>query len=442
MTGTRLFGTDGVRGVAGVELTADLASGLGAAATRFARARGADRPLVVVGRDTRESGPMLEAGVVAGVAAAGGRTLSAGVLPTPGVAVLARLDGADLACVVSASHNPYRDNGIKFLHGDGTKLADAHEAAIEAAMDGAAEPGAAAEPLARAPERYLDWLCDTFPGAIDTALAVGVDCANGAAAEVGPELLRRRGLAPAAIGVAPDGRNINRGVGSTHLEAIHGLLAERGLDLGIAFDGDADRCLAVAGDGRVLDGDTIVAVLALHRKREGRLPGDRVVVTSMTNLGFHRLMREHGIEVEVTGVGDRYVLERMRAIGAVLGGEQSGHVVDLERHTTGDGLATALMLLEGLAALGLGPREAASLITPFPQRLVSVPADRSRLAGADRIWEEVRAIEADLGGDGRVVLRASGTEPIVRVMVEAADAGECERLCDKLVGLVQAEIGE
>jgi phosphoglucosamine mutase len=428
----RLFGTDGVRGVAGVDLTAGLARDLGAAAVAWAGA-GAR---VVIGRDTRESGQILEDALVEGIVAAGGRADRAGVIPTPGIAVLTRLEKAELGCVISASHNPYRDNGIKFLGGDGRKLDDGAEAAVETLVGSAPEAGGGREAaLPDAAGRYGEWLGSTYAGAAPH-WAVVLDCANGAAFQVAPAVFRVAGTVAAAIGTEPDGRNINAGVGSTHLGAVAAAVQSVGAPAGLAFDGDADRCLAVDGAGRPVNGDAIIAAIALHRRLE------RVVVTSMTNLGFHKVMREHGIAVEVTDVGDRYVLERMLQTGAVLGGEQSGHVVDLVHHTTGDGIATGLMLLTALDGLGMSMAELADLIVPFPQRLVAVPADRTALPGAERIWQEVAAAEAKLGGDGRVVLRASGTEPVVRVMVEAEDAALCARLCDHLVGIVEAEIGE
>jgi len=390
----------------------------------------------VIGRDTRESGPGLEAALVEGIVSAGSVARTAGVIPTPGVAVLARLSGAALGCVISASHNPYRDNGIKFIGGDGRKLSDGREAEIEAAMGGGDErDGGRAEAILGAVAEYAAWLHDTFGSPAHAGLVV--DCANGAAVPVAPAVF------PAAqlIGIEPDGRNINAGVGSTHLDALAAVVRERGAAGGIAFDGDADRCLAVDDRGDVVNGDAIIAALAIDRHDRGELPGDRVVVTSMTNLGFQRRMREHGIAVEVTDVGDRYVLERMVETGAALGGEQSGHVVDLDHHTTGDGMATALMLLGALERRGMSMRDAAGLVVPFPQRLVAVPADRSLLPSSDRIWQEVEAVSAKLGEHGRVVLRASGTEPVVRVMVEAEDESECERICEELSGLVQREIG-
>ncbi len=434
----RLFGTDGVRGVAGVDLTTELARDLGSAAARFAGPSAS----IVIGRDTRESGPELEAALVEGIVSAGGVAVTAGVIPTPGVAVLARMSDAALGAVISASHNPYRDNGIKFLSGDGRKLSDADESAIEGLMGQgpAAEPGET-RPLADAREQYVAWLVETFGDGLLEGPPIGLDCANGAAFEVAPAVFAALDEPVEVIGDAPDGQNINRGVGSTHLDAVSQMVAEHDLWAGIAFDGDADRCLAVDSGGRTVDGDAIIAVLAIDHRRRGLPHSERVVVTSMTNLGFHRLMREHDIAVEVTDVGDRYVLAGMVETGATLGGEQSGHVVDLSRHTTGDGLATALSLLAALRRLGMSMDEAARLITHFPQRLVAVKADRAALAGAAAVWAEVAAAEQELGEDGRVVLRASGTEPVVRVMVEAADEATCERLCNHLAGVVSQEIG-
>jgi phosphoglucosamine mutase len=434
----KLFGTDGVRGQAGVDLTESLAHDLGAAAGRFA---GPGRS-ILIGRDTRESGVALEAALIEGVVAVGAVAVSAGVIPTPGVAVLARETGAALGCVISASHNPFQDNGIKFLGGDGRKLADQDETEIERLMNDDAGRGRGhAEQLADAGGRYIGWLAATYGDGVQPGFSIGIDCANGAAWNCGPALFELLGERVDRIGCEPDGRNINAGVGSTHLDAIAALVADHGLDLGIAFDGDADRCLVVDGRGRPVNGDVILAVLAIDLHRRGLLAVDTVVVTSMTNLGFHRLMRENDIAVEVTDVGDRYVLARMLETGATLGGEQSGHVVDLAHHTTGDGLATAMMLLASLHRLGLSAAQANDMLRPFPQRLVAVPADRTLLPSANRIWEEVDALSEKLGNDGRIVLRASGTEPLVRVMVEAEDEAECERICGYLTGLVETEIG-
>jgi phosphoglucosamine mutase len=440
----RLFGTDGVRGVAGVDLTPELARRLGAAAARFALERSRDRSAeVVIGRDTRRSGPELERGVAEGVAAAGGHALLAGVLPTPGVATVGRTRAAALSCAVSASHNPWQDNGIKFLAGDGRKLSDEDEAAIERLLD--AGGGAAGGDLRELPDAagvYEAWLLERFADAASGLRGrFGLDCANGAAVAVAPRLLRDLGADFDAIGVDPDGVNINAGVGSTHLDALRALVREHRLAFGLAFDGDADRCLAVDSNGTLVDGDRIIAVLAIDLKRRGELAKERVVVTSMTNLAFHRLMERHGIAVEVTDVGDRYVTERMQGTGAVLGGEQSGHVVWSGPHTTGDGLATALMLVRALDRLDMSMDDAASVFTSYPQRLVGVRADRSRLVASERIWQEVEKGSAALGREGRVLVRASGTEPLVRVMVEAADDARCDSLCEEIAAVVRSEIG-
>ena len=427
-----LFGTDGVRGVAGVDLTAELARELGAAAAAWA----GEGSRVLIGRDTRESGPELEEALADGIVSGGGRAVHAGVIPTPGVAVLVRLGEADLGCVISASHNPYQDNGIKFLGGDGRKLGDDLEAAIERLVGSApAASGGSLGELTDAVPAYADWLVETYGEDVAAPGGLVADCANGAAHAAAPLVFRRLGLEAIFVGDRPDGRNINAGVGSTHLDAVGDAVRAAGAACGIAFDGDADRCLAVDAAGRPVNGDAIIAAIALARGV------DRVVVTSMTNLGFHRVMRDHGIAVEVTDVGDRYVLERMLATGATLGGEQSGHVVDLAHHTTGDGLATALMLLAALQGLDMSMQDLADLVVPFPQRLVAVEADRAALGSAERVWKEVAAAEAKLGPDGRVVLRASGTEPVVRVMVEAENAAICDEVCDHLVQVVQAEIG-
>jgi phosphoglucosamine mutase len=427
----KLFGTDGVRGVAGVDLTLDVARYLGAAVVAWSGAGSR----VVIGRDTRESGAALEDALVEGVVAAGGKALRAGVIPTPGVAVLTRLERAEVGCVISASHNPYQDNGIKFLSGEGRKLDDGSEAAIEAIMGRTALVGGGGDSvLADSVARYLEWLVSTY-GAGAPAWPVVLDCANGAAHVVAPAIFSMVGSVVRSIGTHPDGRNINADVGSTHLGAVAVAVAGSGAACGIAFDGDADRCLAVDPDGRTVNGDAIIAAIALARH------ATRVVVTSMTNLGFHRVMEENGIDVEVTEVGDRYVLARMLETGARLGGEQSGHVVDLQHHTTGDGIATALMLLASLDRLEMSMADLVDLVVPFPQRLVAIPADRAALAGSQRIRDEVAAAEAKLGRDGRIVVRASGTEPVVRVMVEAADAAVCADLCNHLVKTVQTEIG-
>jgi phosphoglucosamine mutase len=434
----KLFGTDGVRGVAGEQLTADLALGLGRAATEAARERGAERPRVLVIRDTRESGEMLEAALAAGVAAAGGEVLLGGVLPTPAAPLLIGRYGLDLAAVLSASHNPYRDNGIKFFGADGYKLSDATELEIERRLDERAGAPAAIgriRALHGTQEDYLRALHVRFSDLDLSGVAVLLDCANGATHRVAPEIFRRLGAEVTVIGDAPDGRNINDGCGSTHMDGLARTIAEGGHDVGFAFDGDGDRVLAVDRAGAVVDGDELVALAALHLRRAGRLTGAGVAVTVMTNYGFHAAMEEAGIEVATTKVGDRYVLEQLRARGWVLGGEQSGHIIELGFAPSGDGIASALLTLEALGGTDLVRRNA---MHKLPQRLVNVRvSDRdAAMAHPDVVTASARESGA-LAGRGRVLVRPSGTEPLVRVMVEAPTAEEADAVCERLVAIVE-----
>jgi phosphoglucosamine mutase len=436
----KLFGTDGVRGVAGEQLTADLALGLGRAATEAARERGAERPRVLVIRDTRESGEMLEAALAAGVAAAGGEVLLGGVLPTPAAPLLIGRYGLDLAAVLSASHNPYRDNGIKFFGADGYKLSDATELDIERRLDDRAGASAAAaigriRALHGTQEDYLRALHERFRALDLSGLAVALDCAHGATHRVAPEIFRRLGADVTVIGDAPDGRNINDGCGSTHLDVLARTILGGGFDVGFAFDGDGDRVLAVDRAGAVVDGDELVALAALHLRRAGRLAGDGVAVTVMTNYGFHAAMGEAGIEVATTKVGDRYVLEELRARGWVLGGEQSGHVIELGFAPSGDGIASALLTLEALDGADLARRNA---MHKLPQRLVNVRVSDRDAAMSHAEVLAASAQEGDaLAGRGRVLVRPSGTEPLVRVMVEAPTAEEADAVCERLVAVVE-----
>jgi phosphoglucosamine mutase len=434
-TSRKLFGTDGVRGVAGEFLTAELATALGRAATRRAPAQ---TPQVLIVRDTRESGEMLEAALAAGVAAGGGHALLGGVLPTPGASVLVRRYGFDLAAVVSASHNPYEDNGIKFFGPEGTKLDDAQEAEIERTLDdrSAGAMGRVRE-LHGAPGDYLRELESRFAALRLDGVRVLLDCANGATHRVAPEIFRRLGAAVDAVADQPDGRNINRDCGSTHVERLAALMDDH--DVGFAFDGDGDRVLAVDRRGRVVDGDELMALAALHLRAAGRLPGDGVAVTVMTNYGFHRAMREHGVEVATTPVGDRHVLAELLRRGWGLGGEQSGHIIDTGFVPAGDGTAAALLALEALAGRDLAARDA---MEKLPQRLVNIRvADRDALDGADAVWAAVAEESARLDGRGRVLVRPSGTEPLVRVMVEAPREDECQEIVDRLANLVLSELG-
>jgi phosphoglucosamine mutase len=433
----RLFGTDGVRGVAGELLTAELALALGRAAVEQAGAR---RVLVI--RDTRESGEMLEAALSAGAAAAGGDVFLGGVLPTPAAPLLIAKEGYDLAAVISASHNPYRDNGIKFFGADGFKLSDATEEAIEERLDAPPAPPpriGRIERLRGMDSEYLAALAERFSALELAGVKVLLDCANGATFLVGPAIFRRLGAQVTVLHAEPDGRNINEGSGSTHVEALAGAMRDGGHDIGFAFDGDGDRVLAIDRNGVVVDGDELIALAALHLRRAGRLPGDGVAVTVMTNFGFHTAMRDAGVEVATTGVGDRYVLEELRRRGWALGGEQSGHFIDLAFNRSGDGIAAALLTLEALHGEDLADRRA---MKRLPQRLVNVPV-RDRDA-AMRSPELAGAIEREseaLEGRGRVLVRPSGTEQLVRVMVEAPTAAEAEETCARLVEIVQTPSG-
>jgi phosphoglucosamine mutase len=466
----RLFGTDGVRGVAGSELSAGLAMSLAAAATdvlagtgAFARAQDAHRrPVAVVGRDPRASGEFLEAAVVAGLAASGVDVLRLGVIPTPAVAYLTAALDADFGVMLSASHNPAPDNGIKIFARGGVKLPDAVEDQIEGRL---AEAGEAAATLGRLAgpsgvpqggfgrvrdasgegQRYLDYLLSTVTGPEHAetgsplqGLRVVVDCAHGAASMFAPGLLRRAGAEVIEIGTDPDGLNINEGSGSTHLDTLSAAVVAHGADAGIAHDGDADRCLAVDAAGQVIDGDQILAVLALALHDSGRLAGDTVVATVMSNLGFRQAMRQAGISVVETPVGDRYLIAAMLDGKFVLGGEQSGHIIMLDHATTGDGLLTALQLLAEMARQDTPLADLAAVMTRYPQELINIKGvDKSLVASSGALREAVAAAEAELGDSGRVLVRPSGTEPAVRVMVEAVDPGQAVRLADQLAATVR-----
>jgi len=446
----RLFGTDGVRGLANGEVvTATLALELAqAAASVLTRGRHADenraagrRPLAVVARDPRISGEFLAAAVSAGLSSSGIDVLDAGVVPTPACAFLVRDVKADFGVVISASHNPAPDNGIKFFALGGVKLPDEVEDRIEAAL-GTQELTPIGGGVGRirrfadAEDRYVVHLLGTLPHRLD-GLHVVVDCAHGAAAGVSPQAFKDAGARVTVIGAEPDGLNINDGVGSTHLEALQASVVELGADLGIAHDGDADRCLAVDHTGAVVDGDRIMAILAISLKERGLLAGDALVATVMSNLGLKRAMAEHGIRVEETAVGDRYVLERMAEIGASLGGEQSGHIVFAAHATTGDGVLTGLHLAAEVARTGRPLADLAACMTVYPQVLVNVRGvDRARLAADAVIAAAVAAEEERLAGNGRILLRSSGTEPLVRVMVEAETSEIAQGVADRLAALV------
>ncbi len=444
----RLFGTDGVRGVANADVTAELALDLSVAAAHVLADRGEfgdHRPRAVVGRDPRASGEFLSAAVVAGLASAGVDVDDVGVLPTPAVAYLVAETGADLGVMLSASHNPMPDNGVKFFARGGHKLPDDVEDAIERRLREAWQ-----RPTGRAvgrvrPDltgggRYVDHVVETLPRRLD-GLRVVVDCAHGAASSVGPAALRAAGADVVVIGAEPDGLNINDGHGSTHLGPLCDAVLAHGADAGLAFDGDADRCLAVDGRGCVVDGDQIMGVLAIGQHERGRLAHDTLVTTVMSNLGLRLAMAAAGVHTRQTAVGDRYVLEEMHRGGFTLGGEQSGHVLMLEHATTGDGLLTGAHLLARLADSGRTMADLAGAVERLPQVLVNVSGvDKARAKQDDGVVAAVSQAEAELGETGRVLLRPSGTEPLVRVMVEAAEAGHAQAVADRLAAVVQARL--
>jgi phosphoglucosamine mutase len=433
----KLFGTDGVRGLAGTELTAEIALALGrAGAMESATAR----PQVLIVRDTRESGPMLEAALAAGVAEGGGDAWLGGVLPTPAASILVRRHGLDLAAVVSASHNPWRHNGVKFFGADGRKLEDDAEAGIEARFaQGGSEPGV---PLGRV--RELDGALDDYRRALLSAFRLDLsgrrivlDCANGATHRAAPSVFERLGAAVEAIGTEPDGRNINEGCGSVHPELLAESVGRSGAEIGFAFDGDGDRVVAVDAKGEVRDGDELLALCARHLADTGGLHGG-VAVTVMSNYGFHQAMAEAGIEVATTPVGDRHVIAELEGRGWALGGEQSGHIIWSEYGPTGDGIAAALLVMR---ALGDAELAAAIPMQKLPQMLenVEIP-DPGALEQASAVWEAVERESDALEGRGRVLVRASGTEPLVRVMVEAPTKEECDEVCTRLVTLINQEL--
>ncbi|MFK0202313.1 phosphoglucosamine mutase [Streptomyces lavendulae] len=450
----RLFGTDGVRGVANADLTAELALGLSVAAAHVLAEAGTfagHRATAVVGRDPRASGEFLEAAVVAGLASAGVDVLRVGVLPTPAVAYLTGALGADLGVMLSASHNAMPDNGIKFFARGGHKLADDLEDRIESVYEehrtGAPWDRPTGDGVGRVSEytegfdKYVAHLIGVLPNRLD-GLKVVLDEAHGAAAYVSPEAFTRAGAEIVTIGAEPDGLNINDGCGSTHLGLLKAAVVEHGADFGIAHDGDADRCLAVDHTGAEVDGDQILAVLALAMREAGQLRENTVVGTVMSNLGFKLAMEVEGIQVVQTGVGDRYVLESMKEHGYALGGEQSGHVIILDHATTGDGTLTGLMLAARVAATGRSLADLAGVMTRLPQILINVPdVDKSRVSTSGELAAAVADAERELGSTGRVLLRPSGTEPLVRVMVEAADIEQARAVAGRLADVVKSALG-
>jgi phosphoglucosamine mutase len=416
----RYFGTDGVRGVVGKDLTPDLVERIGRAATVWAG--GGE---VLVGRDTRGSGAELEQALAAGVVSAGGTAVLGGVLPTPAVALFVR----GLGAVISASHNPPEYNGIKLFDGEGRKLSDASEEEIEALLDAPAQNGGAVQHASDTAARYVDHVVERF-GSDLGGVEIALDCANGSFSALAPDVFRRLGAHVIVIGAEPDGTNINVGCGATDLRLLQKTVVKEKCDFGVAFDGDGDRMLAVDAEGNSVDGDQILAILALH------LGVGRVAVTQMTNLGFHELMNEHGIRVVTTDVGDRYVLKALQREGGILGGEQSGHIIYLDGHVTGDGLAAALLLCRALAGRPL--EEAASMMRRFPQAIENIAVARKDLSPA--VTEEVKRLN-QAGKRARVFVRPSGTEPVIRVLAEAETEQEATRLCGTISALVRRELG-
>jgi phosphoglucosamine mutase len=417
----RLFGTDGVRGIVGKDLTVDLVERLGKAATLWSQGG-----RVFVGRDTRESGPALEDAFARGIVEAGGNAVLAGVLPTPAIALLA----LDLGVVVSASHNPPEYNGIKIFDRDGQKLTDAAEEQIEALLDHPSGGGGEIDYVAVATDSYLEHITERFGGNL-AGLRIAVDCANGAYSELAPTAFERLGAQVTAIGATPDGTNINLGCGATDLSLLQATVLQGDFDLGVAFDGDGDRMLAVDANGTPVDGDQIIAILA------DDLGVDLVAVTVMTNLGFHRFAAERGIKVITTDVGDRYVLEALREHGGLLGGEQSGHIIYLKDHVTGDGLAAALLLCAALNGRTLA--EAAAILPRYPQVKQNIGVAQKTLTAG--LKAEVERLNGELDGSGRILVRASGTEPLIRVLAEAETAEKAEELCATISALVTRELG-
>lgn len=440
----RLFGTDGVRGVANRDLTPDLALALGRAAGVVLARDGGD---VVVGRDTRLSGPMLEGALVAGLCSAGANVLLAGIVPTPAVAYLTVNDKATAGAMISASHNPVPDNGIKFFSDEGLKLSGEVEEQIEAAITDVPDDLPSGDAIGvssafeDAGDRYVDHLLDTLDGSLD-GLRVVLDCAFGAAYSLGPRAFREAGAEVTVLHGEPDGSRINVDCGSTSLDKLARAVVDNGADLGIGFDGDADRALAVDERGEIVDGDRIIGMTALHLSRRDKLKDNLVVATVMSNLGFRRALEAESIEVISAPVGDKFVAEAMAQRGAGLGGEQSGHVIFGAYSSTGDGILTGLQVAQIVRGSDEPLSKLAHFYEPFPQVLISVPVrSREELEGTEEVWEAVRSVEESLGADGRVLLRPSGTEPLVRVMVEAADEDLARRSAEGLAAEVERLLG-
>ena len=448
---SRLFGTDGVRGEANVTLLPEMAYRLGRAATIYFGKESEEQPLIIIGRDTRISGEMFESALTAGICSAGGRAMLAGIIPTPAIAYLARKHKAKAGIVISASHNPFHDNGIKFFGGDGYKLPDAVEDELEAIVHQLETddnyPRPTAEHIGHIEYRtdllnqYMEFVLSTCNERFD-GVKVVLDCANGAAYEAMPKILRRLGANVKVIHALPNGTNINDGCGSTHLESLQKAVLENGADFGIAHDGDADRCLCVDEKGQVIDGDHILVMCAMDMMKEGKLPYNTVVTTVMANIGFHQAIKKAGGRAEITKVGDRYVLENMLKNGYKIGGEQSGHIIFTDYSTTGDGLITALQVLSSLKRSGRKASDLTALMTTYPQLLVNVKvATKEGWETNEAIKEAIAEGDKELGENGRILVRPSGTEPLIRVMAEGPDQAQLDRICHAIADVVKKEQG-
>ena len=447
----RLFGTDGVRGEANVTLLPEMAYRLGRAATIYFGKESEEQPLIIIGRDTRISGEMFESALTAGICSAGGRAMLAGIIPTPAIAYLARKHKAKAGIVISASHNPFHDNGIKFFGGDGYKLPDSVEDELEAIVHQLETdddyPRPTAEHIGHIEYRtdllnqYMEFVISTCKERFE-GVKVVLDCANGAAYEAMPKILRHLGATVKVIHALPNGTNINDGCGSTHLESLQKAVLENGADFGIAHDGDADRCLCVDEKGQIIDGDHILVMCAMDMMKEGKLPYNTVVTTVMANIGFHQAIKKAGGRAEITKVGDRYVLENMLKNGYKIGGEQSGHIIFTDFSTTGDGLITALQVLSSLKRSGRKASDLTALMTTYPQLLVNVKvATKEGWETNEAIKKAIAAGDEELGENGRILVRPSGTEPLIRVMAEGPDQEQLDRICHAIADVVKKEQG-
>ena len=447
----RLFGTDGVRGEANVTLLPEMAYRLGRAATIYFGKESEEQPLIIIGRDTRISGEMFESALTAGICSAGGRAMLAGIIPTPAIAYLARKHKAKAGIVISASHNPFHDNGIKFFGGDGYKLPDSVEDELEAIVHQLETddnyPRPTAEHIGHIEYRtdflnqYMEFVISTCKERFE-GVKVVLDCANGAAYEAMPKILRHLGATVKVIHALPNGTNINDGCGSTHLESLQKAVLENGADFGIAHDGDADRCLCVDEKGQVIDGDHILVMCAMDMMKDGKLPYNTVVTTVMANIGFHQAIKKAGGRAEITKVGDRYVLENMLKNGYKIGGEQSGHIIFTDFSTTGDGLITALQVLSSLKRSGRKASDLTALMTTYPQLLVNVKvATKEGWETNEAIKKAIAAGDEELGENGRILVRPSGTEPLIRVMAEGPDQEQLDRICHAIADVVKKDQG-